>query len=181
MCIMLMYMGSLYAHSRVRFGGKGLLVVFLALLGMGLGVCDVLAQGPTSDAKQDGGVSSEDTQAQDEKKPFWLGGQKHIDRLGSQDETDGALQTMIVYSVIILVLGVVAVLVVKRVLPKIQRSAGKNISILETVYISPRSSVHLLRVGTKKYLVSRSGEGVCLLADVTEALPVEPSVQGDSE
>ncbi len=105
-------------------------------------------------------------------------------RLSVPDNDDGpgdALLKMVLYSLLIVVLGVLALVVLKRLLPKIQRSAGKNLSIIETAYISPRSSVHLLRVGTKKYLISRSGDGVSLLAEVTQALSDEQTASGPDE
>ena len=171
MCTAPVYMDSLYVHLSCRFGRKGLLVAFLVLLTLGMGVCEAMAAEPTSEVEK----------ASQMEKSWRLGSGKGFSVLDNDDKPGGTLQTMIVYSMIILVLGVGAVLVVKKLLPRIQRSAGKNLSIIETAYISPRSSVHLLRVGTKKYLISRSGEGISLLAEVTQALEDAESTSGSGE
>jgi len=181
MCTTPIYMGSLYVHLPCRFDSKGLLTAFLAVLTLALPAGHVLAENSTPDSKKDTLTESEDSQMQKSEKAPWLDSKKPLDSFNTDKGPGGALLTMIVYSLIIVVLGVAAVLVIKKLLPKIQRSAGKNLSIIETAYISPRSSVHLLRVGTKKYLISRSGEGVSLLAEVTQALDDEETTTGSTE
>lgn len=80
-------------------------------------------------------------------------------------------------SVLVLaVLALVAWVVFKKVLPRVSRAGGRNVSVLETSYIGPRKAVHLLRVGQKRLLVASSRDDVSLLADVTEAVeqPSQP-------
>ncbi len=173
MCTTPIYMGSLYVHLPRRFALKGLLTAFLAVLTLALPARQILAADPTPEANKDSLTKPDDSQTHKSEKAPWLDSKKPLDSFKTDKAPGGALLTMVVYSLIIVVLGVAAVLVIKKLLPRIQRSAGKNLSIVETAYISPRSSVHLLRVGTKKYLISRSGDGVSLLAEVTQALPDE--------
>lgn len=173
MCTNPIYMVSLYAHSPRRLNSKGLLVALLALLSLALSSQDIFAGEKSSEANKTSLTKPEHSQTQKGEKPSWLDSKETLDSLGRQDEPSGTLLQMVVYSVIIVVLGVGAIVVIKKLLPKIQRSGGRNLSIIETAHISPRSSVHLLRVGTKKYLISRSGDGVSLLAEVTQALSDE--------
>ncbi len=181
MCSTPIYMGSLYVHLRRRFDSKGLLIALLATLAVALPTPSIIGAEPTPQANKDSLTKPDDSQTQKSENPAWLDSKKPLDSFNTDKGPGGALLTMIVYSLIIVVLGVAAVLVIKKLLPRIQRSAGKNLSIIETAYISPRSSVHLLRVGTKKYLISRSGDGVSLLAEVTQALDDEEITPGSAE
>ena len=82
----------------------------------------------------------------------------------------GLLYKVLAYTLIILVLGAVALVVVKKVLPRIGPPGGKSISVLETVYLGPKKTLHLLQVGSKKFLVAGSREQITLLGEVTAAL-----------
>jgi len=86
------------------------------------------------------------------------------------DQAPGSLVwQMLATTLVILVLGGLAIFLVKRVLPKIARTTGRRISVLETAYLGPRRAVHLLQVGSRKLLVASSPEGVRKLDDVTGA------------
>ena len=74
---------------------------------------------------------------------------------------------------VILVIGAFAFFIIRKVLPRIRVVAGKNISILETAYLGPRKTVHLLQVVSKKILVASFPEGVASLGDVTDAFGEE--------
>jgi flagellar biogenesis protein FliO len=58
---------------------------------------------------------------------------------------------------------------------------GKNVRVLETVHLGSRKTVHLLRVGSRKYLVGSSRERISLLADVTEAAADETPPAGEEQ
>ncbi len=73
------------------------------------------------------------------------------------------------YTLVILVLGGLALFLVKRVLPKVAAHAGKRVSVLETVYLGPRKTLHLLQVGSRRFLVAAGREQVRMLAEVTSA------------
>ena len=85
------------------------------------------------------------------------------------DGTTGLLYRMLAYTAVILLLGGVALLVVRKVLPKITRPGGKRISVVETVYLGPRKTVHLLQVGSQRFLVAGSRDGISMLGEVTVA------------
>jgi len=90
---------------------------------------------------------------------------------------DGAgelLLQMMAYVVVILALGGVALFLIKRVLPRLRSGQGnKNIAVLETVYLGPKRPVHLLQVGSERFLVAGSRDGIALLGKVTSAFSEE--------
>ena len=96
--------------------------------------------------------------------PFALG-----DRYGK--DTGDMLRRMMAYTLVILVLGGLGLFVVKKVLPKLGAAQGRNISVLETVYLGPKKSLHLLRVGTQRFLVAGSRDEISMLGEVTSAFP----------
>ena len=92
---------------------------------------------------------------------------------------------MLMYVLIILVLGAIALFAFRRVIPRIRRTPGAQVSILETVYLGPRQAVYLLRVGSGKILVAGTRDRVSMLVDVTERCtdgPLPPAAdQGQLE
>ena len=90
---------------------------------------------------------------------------------GSGEDAGEMLRRMMAYTLVILVLGGVGLFVVKKVLPKLGAPQGRNISVLETVYLGPKKSLHLLRVGTQRFLVAGSRDEISMLGEVTSAFP----------
>jgi flagellar biogenesis protein FliO len=91
-----------------------------------------------------------------------------------QDSNTGSLLAQMLASVmVILVIGGIAVVVVKRLLPRIGVRGGKRISVRETIYLGPKKTVHLLQVGRRQLLVGSTKEQITMLADVTEAFEDE--------
>ena len=81
---------------------------------------------------------------------------------------------------VVLVLGGIALYLSRRFSPKFVRPAGRSISVVETIYLGPRKPVHLLKVGTRRYLAGGSRDQVSVLADVTDAFPPEaPPTKGE--
>jgi flagellar biogenesis protein FliO len=83
----------------------------------------------------------------------------------------GILWQMLASVVVVLALGVIALWMVRKVLPRMGRPVGKakTVRVLETTAVGPRRSVHLLQVGGKKILIGDSPSGVVMLAEVTGA------------
>jgi flagellar biosynthetic protein FliO len=73
------------------------------------------------------------------------------------------------------VLGVAAMYVSKRFLPRITRLPGKEIRIVETVHIGPRRAVHLIEIGDRRILIGSTNENVTKLADVTPGPATVPA------
>lgn len=74
---------------------------------------------------------------------------------------------------IVVVLGVAAIYLSKKFLPKITNLPGKEIRIVETTHLGPRKSLHLIKVGTRHLLIGSTTEKITHLADVTEAINSE--------
>ena len=66
-------------------------------------------------------------------------------------------------------LGVVALYLSKRVLPKMARASAKEIRIIETVYLGPRKALHLVEVGRHRLLIGSTHDTITPLATVSEA------------
>lgn len=67
----------------------------------------------------------------------------------------------------VVVLGVVAVYASKKLLPRITKLPGKEVRVVETVYLGPRKAVHVLEVGGRRFLVGSTNENITKLADIT--------------
>ncbi len=71
--------------------------------------------------------------------------------------------------VVILVIGVVAWVVLKRLLPRWKIAGGqRRVRVLETTHLNPRQAVVLLQVGQRRLLVASTRERISMLADVTD-------------
>jgi flagellar biogenesis protein FliO len=74
---------------------------------------------------------------------------------------------------VVLALGILAMLALKRFGPRMGLPAaggkGKRVKMLETTYLGQRKAVHLVQVGSKKFLLAGSQSGLTLLAEVTDA------------
>ncbi len=84
-------------------------------------------------------------------------------------DTTGMMWQMLASALGILAIGVLAILVIKKLLPRLAKSGGRRISVLETAHLGPNKHIHLLQVGLRKVLVASSRDGVVKLGDVTDA------------
>lgn len=80
------------------------------------------------------------------------------------------LWQMLAYVLVILVLGGLTLFVIRRVMPRLGISTGKSITVLETAYLGPRKTLHLVKVGRRQYLIAASHDRLGEPLDVTEAL-----------
>ena len=94
---------------------------------------------------------------------------------GTNDtHTTGALWQMFASILVILAFGAVAILIIKRVLPKLGpisikggvSSRGGHLRVIETVRLGPQRQVHLLEVDGRRYLVGNTANNITLLAEV---------------
>lgn len=66
----------------------------------------------------------------------------------------------------VVALGVAAIYVSKKLLPRIATVPGKEIRIVETVHLGPRKAVHLIDIGHRRFLIGSTNETVTKLADL---------------
>jgi flagellar biogenesis protein FliO len=76
---------------------------------------------------------------------------------------------MLLSALLVIVLGVSAIYVSKKLLPRFTNLPGKKIRILETAYIAPRKGIHLIQAGTRRLLIASTNETITMLADVTDS------------
>lgn len=98
-------------------------------------------------------------------------------RLGTGDEnpglglgrhdTGGLLGQSLAAVLIILALGGAAIFVVKRLLPRLGVTHGRRMSVVETVSLGARKSLHIVQAGDRTLLVSDTREHLSLVADLT--------------
>jgi len=83
-------------------------------------------------------------------------------------DPDGGIYSNLVRAVLfVVVLAVAAVYASKKLLPKITNLPGKEVRVVETVYLGPRKAVHVLEVGNRRFLVGSTNENITKLADIT--------------
>ena len=68
---------------------------------------------------------------------------------------------------LVIALGVAAIYISKKFLPKITNLPGKKVRIVETVGLGQRRAVHLLQIGNRQLLIGSTGESITKLADIT--------------
>ncbi|UCE49053.1 MAG: FliO/MopB family protein [Phycisphaerales bacterium] len=85
----------------------------------------------------------------------------------SYDSDTGVYSNIIRAVLFVVVLGAAAFYVSKKLLPKITNLPGKEVRVVETVYLGPRKAVHVLEVGSRRFLVGSTSENITKLADIT--------------
>jgi flagellar biogenesis protein FliO len=65
-------------------------------------------------------------------------------------------------------LGVAALYLSKRVLPRVVNAPGKEIHVLETTWLGPRKALHLVEVANQRLLIASTNENVTMLAHVSD-------------
>jgi len=91
----------------------------------------------------------------------------------ASDDNPGAGELffkMILMVLLVVVLGVAAIYLSKKLLPKFTHLPGKRIQVSETVYLGPRKAIHLIKIGKQTLLISSTNENITKLADVTDQL-----------
>jgi len=82
---------------------------------------------------------------------------------------DSVPYRMLAAAAIVLVLGLATYLVLKKLLPKVRKTASRDLAIVASAYLGPNKLVHVLRVGSRRILVATWRDGVAGLGDVTDA------------
>lgn len=69
---------------------------------------------------------------------------------------------------LVIALGIAAIYVSKRLLPKITNAPGREIHVIETVHLGQRKSLHLLKIGNQRILIASTNETITKLADMND-------------
>lgn len=93
------------------------------------------------------------------------------------DLDNGGLFLRMMLSVgIVIGLGVAAVFLSRRVLPRMANAAGREIRIIETTGLGPRRALHLVEVGNQRLLIASTAESITMLTPLYDA-PLDASKQ----
>src|SRR4030043_97942 len=88
--------------------------------------------------------------------------------LGSGSGNQELFFRMMLSVLLVLALGVAAIYISRKVLPRITNLPGKEIRVIETVHLGQRKTIHLLKIGSRLLLVGSTNENITKLADVTD-------------
>ena len=93
--------------------------------------------------------------------------------VGSDGNLDagGLFFKMILMVLLVVIFGVAAIYLSKKLLPRFSRLPGKRIQVCETVHLGPRKAIHLIKIGKQTLLIGSTNENVTKLADVTDESP----------
>ena len=138
---------------------KKIVAFFLIVVALGSGALVVCsAQSPATEPKKTTSYN-----------PYCLSENDSNHSSGPLDTGELFLKMMAAV-LLVVVLGIAAIYISKKFLPKITNLPGKKIRILETVHLGPRKAVHLLQIGNQQLLIGSTSEGITALADVTDTL-----------
>lgn len=156
-------------------GFKKKIVAFLITVALGIGVLVVCSAQSAID-----GTGSGPGNAGFRSVPVGGGSKSQAGSLFANDPNSGKPSSsagsrelfykMLLSVLLVVALGVAAIYVSKKLLPRITNLPGKEIRIVETVHLGPRKAVHLLEVGDRRLLIGSTNENITKLADVTSAL-----------
>ena len=76
---------------------------------------------------------------------------------------------MTISVLLVIALGVAAIYLSKKFLPRITNVPGKKIRVIETVHLGPRKAIHLIETGGQQLLIGSTNESITMLANVTRA------------
>ncbi len=85
---------------------------------------------------------------------------------GTGLDNSGLFLRMMLAVGIVMGLGVAALYVSKKVLPRVTHTAGREIRILETTCLGPRKALHLVEVGNQRLLIASTHESITMLTPV---------------
>jgi len=93
------------------------------------------------------------------------------------EDTRKAFWRMLASLAVVLVLVVVATIVGKKFLPRLAAHGRRQLRVMETLHVTPRNAVHLMRVGDRVFMLGSTKEGLTTLGDVTDAVAVPDAVR----
>lgn len=133
------------------------LLASLALIGCGAALCVSHAQANTS--------------AKTVNPSNWAVSEANQSTVLPQNSsTSEAVRTLMISIVVLIVIGTAAIYAAKKWLPKVGMAKGKHIAVMESVQLAPNRAVHLIQIGSQRFLLGSANESVRMLADVTLAL-----------
>jgi flagellar biogenesis protein FliO len=96
-----------------------------------------------------------------------------------EGSTAGMTWALLASLLVVLVLGALVFVVFKRLLPRLGVKVGRRIRVLETSYLGSRKAVHLLQVGSQRFLIGSTRDRITMLSEVTLAFLEDEQADGD--
>lgn len=121
-------------------------------------------------------------------RPLRLGSRGRDGKSGlgtDSPDTSGKLWEMLIYTLVMLAVGIAGWVLMKRIGPKMGKPLGfashRKVALEQTVHLGARRSVHLVRVGKQRLLVGSCRESIRLLSDVSGAFDGEDDLAGGAD
>jgi len=153
-------------------GFKKKIVIFFIIVALGNGALIVRSVQSATDGTASEKPTAESNQSQ------WVNGAENgglfekdtgfPDKLGDLPGQGDFFFRAMLAILFVVVLGVAAIYVSKKLLPQIAGVPGKEIRIVETVHLGPRKAVHLIDIGHRRFLIGSTNETITKLADLNE-------------
>jgi flagellar biosynthetic protein FliO len=70
---------------------------------------------------------------------------------------------------LVIALGVAALYLSRKVLPRVTNSPGKEIRVVETAYLGPRKALHVVEVANQRLLIASTNDSITTLAHLSDA------------
>ena len=161
------------------------MIVALAVMVVALASCKGVLASPSETAPASLPATAPATQpatqpAAGAGQPLPLPEDNGQEPLPTMPEGPGPWWHMLASVIVILVLGGVALVVIKKFIPRLAVSTGKKISVLETIYLGPRLSVHLVDVAGQRFLLASTRDCISMLAEVAGAVGEDAEGQGET-
>ena len=94
-----------------------------------------------------------------------------------KDDNAGALAVNVGLGLIVaLGLGIGVLYLLKRYLVGVQRAPGRRLRVIETVRLSPKSSLFLVECDNRALLIGQHGDTLAVLDTPPPVLPVPPAI-----
>jgi len=156
---------------RLRVGGGALALLAASLCFLGLSAAGHAEQ--ITATSQAAATQPVRTNAPASRPIESARGQKKLPSL-LEDESGGFIWRVLASVLVIIALGAAAFVVLRKLSPRIGIRRGRELALVETIYVGPKRAVHLLQVGNRRFLLGSQREGVSMLAEVTEPFTAEP-------
>ena len=88
------------------------------------------------------------------------------DRVKPLSTGPGTISYLFASVFVILLLGGIAIVVVRKVLPRLNITPARHIRVVETAYISPKKVLHLVEIGPQAFLLAGNRDSVTAVVEV---------------
>ena len=139
------------------------IIVLLTVVGLSGGIISVCCAQPAMDEPTKS-LSDKPASSLLTNDPNW--GTRSNNGLSTQE----MFYKMMFAVLLVVVLGIAAIYISKKFVPRITSLSGKKIQISETVHLGPRKALHIIKIGNRRLLIGSTNENIAALADVTDTL-----------